>query len=91
VVHSARWDHSVDLRGRRVAVVGTGASAIQIVPAIADDVATLMVFQRSAAHLAPKPDRRYSALHRALFRHVSGARSGPWAVTSGFRLRVHTR
>jgi cation diffusion facilitator CzcD-associated flavoprotein CzcO len=84
VVHSARWDHSLDLRGRRVAVVGTGASAIQIVPAIADDVATLTVFQRSAAHLAPKPDRRYSALHRALFRHVPAwprlARSALMAV-----------
>lgn len=68
VLHSAHWDHSVDLRGRRVAVVGTGASGIQIVPAIADDVARLTVFQRSAAHLVPKPDRRYSALHRALFR-----------------------
>jgi cation diffusion facilitator CzcD-associated flavoprotein CzcO len=70
VLHSARWNHAVDLRGRRVAVVGTGASAIQIVPAIADDVAALTVFQRSAAHLAPKPDRRYSAVHSALFRHV---------------------
>ena len=68
VFHSARWDHSVDLRGRRVAVVGTGASAVQIVPAIVDDVAGLTVFQRSASHLAPKPDRRYTALHRLLFR-----------------------
>jgi cation diffusion facilitator CzcD-associated flavoprotein CzcO len=70
VLHSARWDHGVDLRGRRVAVVGTGASAVQIVPAIADDVAHLTVFQRSADHVVPKPDRRYSAPHRALFRHV---------------------
>lgn len=70
VLHSARWDHAVDLRGRRVAVVGSGASAIQIVPAIAGETARLTVFQRSAAHLVPKPDRRYSALHRAFFRHV---------------------
>ena len=70
VLHSARWDHAVDLRGRRVAVVGTGASAVQIVPAIADDVAHLTVFQRSAAHVVPKPDRRYSAAHRALFRRL---------------------
>jgi cation diffusion facilitator CzcD-associated flavoprotein CzcO len=70
VLHSARWDHTVDLRGRRVAVVGTGASAVQIVPAIAGDVAHLTVFQRSAEHLVPKPDRRYSTLHRALFRYV---------------------
>jgi cation diffusion facilitator CzcD-associated flavoprotein CzcO len=70
VLHSARWDHTVDLCGRRVAVVGTGASAVQIVPAIADEVAHLTVFQRSAAHVVPKPDRRYSAAHRALFRHL---------------------
>ena len=70
VVHSARWDHAVDLRGRRVAVIGTGASAVQIVPAIADDVAHLTVFQRTAEHIVPKPDRRYTALHRALFRYV---------------------
>jgi cation diffusion facilitator CzcD-associated flavoprotein CzcO len=68
VFHSARWDHSVALGGRRVAVVGTGASAVQIVPAVVDDVAVLTVFQRSASHLAPKPDRRYTALHRAMFR-----------------------
>ena len=70
VLHSAHWDHTVDLRWRRVAVVGTGASAVQIVPAIVDEVAHLTVFQRSAAHVVPKPDRRYSAVHRALFRHL---------------------
>lgn len=72
VLHSARWDHTVDLRGRRVAVLGTGASAVQLVPAVAGAVAHLTVFQRSAPHLVPKPDRRYSAVHRALFRHVPG-------------------
>ena len=80
VLHSARWNPHVDLRGRRVAVVGTGASAVQIVPAVADDVAHLTVFQRSAAHLVPKPDRRYSALHHALFRRVPGWRRGARAL-----------
>jgi cation diffusion facilitator CzcD-associated flavoprotein CzcO len=80
VVHSARWDPGVDLRGRRVAVVGSGASAVQIVPAIVDEVAHLVVFQRSAAHFAPKPDRRYSALHRALFRRVPGWRRAARAL-----------
>ena len=83
VLHSARWDHDVDLRGRRVAVVGTGASAVQIVPAIADDVAHLTVFQRSAAHVVPKPDRRYSALHRALFRRVPAWRAARAARADG--------
>ena len=68
VLHSASWDPAVDLRGRRLVVVGTGASAIQIVPAVVSDVARLTVFQRSAAHLVPKPDRRYSTPHHLLFR-----------------------
>lgn len=59
VFHSAEWDHDVDLSGKRVAVIGTGASAIQFVPAIADQVAALTVFQRSAPHVIPKPDRTY--------------------------------
>lgn len=83
VLHSARWDPDVDLRGRRVGVVGTGASAVQIVPAIADDVAHLTVFQRSAAHLVPKPDRRYSALHHALFRTVPAWRRAARALLIG--------
>jgi 4-hydroxyacetophenone monooxygenase len=53
--HSAEWDHTVDLTGKRVAVIGTGASAIQIVPAIADDVAELFVFQRTPNWMMPTP------------------------------------
>jgi 4-hydroxyacetophenone monooxygenase len=53
--HSARWDHSVDLRGKRVAMIGAGASGFQIAPAIADDVAHLTVFQRSAQWMFPNP------------------------------------
>lgn len=54
-MHSAEWDHSVDLTGKRVAVVGTGASAYQIVPAIVGDVASLTLFQRSAPWMLPAP------------------------------------
>lgn len=54
--HSARWEHGVPLRGRRVAVIGTGASAMQFVPEIAPDVAHLDVYQRTPAWLAPTPD-----------------------------------
>jgi len=57
--HSAEWDHSVDLTGRRVAVVGTGASAIQIVPAIQPRVGHLTVFQRSAPWIVTKLERAY--------------------------------
>ncbi|MER5477557.1 NAD(P)/FAD-dependent oxidoreductase [Streptomyces sp. NPDC002734] len=55
-MHSARWDHDVDLAGKRVAVVGTGASAYQIVPSIVDRVAHLDVFQRSGPWTVPAPN-----------------------------------
>src|SRR6187549_1048792 len=55
-MHSARWDHSVSLAGKRVAVIGTGASAIQLVPAIASEVAALTLFQRTAGWVQPKLD-----------------------------------
>jgi len=54
--HSARWDHDVAIEGRRVAVVGVGASAIQFVPHLADRAAEVTLFQRSANYILPKPD-----------------------------------
>lgn len=68
--HSAQWRHDIDLRGKRVAVVGTGASAIQFVPAIADAAERLVVFQRTAPYVVPRPDRVYSRLHQWLFRRL---------------------
>jgi cation diffusion facilitator CzcD-associated flavoprotein CzcO len=65
--HSARWNHAYDLTGKRVAVIGTGASAIQFVPAIIDRVEQLHLFQRSAAYVFPHPDREYTARERRLF------------------------
>ncbi len=59
--HSARWDHDVDLSGKTVAVVGTGASAIQFVPEVAKKASQVLLFQRSAAYVIPKPDRPYTA------------------------------
>ncbi len=64
--HSAHWQHDLDLRGKRVAVIGTGASAIQFVPAIAGEVARLHLFQRSAAYVIAKPDRAYAPWERRL-------------------------
>ena len=58
--HSARWDHSVDLKGKTVAVIGTGASAIQFVPEVTKVAGKVMLFQRSAAHVLAKPDRAYT-------------------------------
>ena len=54
--HSARWDHSFDYTGKRVAVIGAGASGFQIVPTIAPDVAQLTVFQRTAQWMFPNPN-----------------------------------
>ena len=54
--HSAQWDHDVDITGKRVAVIGTGASAIQIVPAIIDQVAGLDLYQRTPAWVMPRPN-----------------------------------
>jgi cation diffusion facilitator CzcD-associated flavoprotein CzcO len=68
VFHSARWDHSYDLTGRRVAVVGTGASAIQFVPEIVDRVDRLHLFQRTPPWILPHLDEPISARHRRMFR-----------------------
>ena len=70
VFHSSRWDHDHDLRGRRVAVVGTGASAVQFVPRIQPEVERLTVFQRTAQWVLPKADRAITPAEQALYRRV---------------------
>lgn len=66
--HTARWNHAYDLGGKRVAVIGTGASAVQVVPSIAPRVERLSVFQRTPAWVVPKLDKAYSERSRRLFR-----------------------
>jgi len=66
--HSAQWDPGFDPAGQRIAVIGTGASAIQIVPELAKTAAELHVYQRTPAWIMPKPDRAFSSLERALLR-----------------------
>jgi cation diffusion facilitator CzcD-associated flavoprotein CzcO len=73
--HSARWDHGHDLRGRRVAVIGTGASAVQFVPEIAPQVAHLTVFQRTGNWFLPRRNRPYPPPVRAAVRHVPGVQA----------------
>ncbi len=68
--HSSEWDHSFDLTGKRVAVIGTGASAIQIVPNIVNKVKALYLFQRTAPWILPKPDRNMSEFEKNLFRFL---------------------
>ena len=70
--HSAEWDHDADLRGTRVVVIGTGASAIQFVPPVAEVADHVTVVQRSAPWVVPKPDRAYAELEKAAFAHVPG-------------------
>jgi cation diffusion facilitator CzcD-associated flavoprotein CzcO len=74
VFHSSQWDHAWPLAGKRVAVIGTGASAIQIVPSIAAGVARLHVFQRTAPWVMPRFDRAYRGWERRLLRAVPGWR-----------------
>ena len=68
VFHSQQWDHSVDLAGKRVAVIGTGASAIQIVPQIAAKVKQLHLFQRTPPWIIPRMDRVISNFEHKLYR-----------------------
>jgi cation diffusion facilitator CzcD-associated flavoprotein CzcO len=65
--HSARWNHGYDLRGKRVAVVGNAASAIQFIPQIAPEVERLFVLQRSPNWMLPRGDRAYAELEKRLF------------------------
>lgn len=67
VFHSARWDHEATFEGKRVGVLGTGASAIQIVPEVAQTAGHLTVFQRSAPYVVPRMDREYSQAERSMF------------------------
>jgi cation diffusion facilitator CzcD-associated flavoprotein CzcO len=82
VFHSSRWRHDRDLTGARVAVVGTGASAVQIVPGLVGTVAHLDVYQRTAPHVVPRGDRAYTRPERWAFRHLP-------AVQRAYRTAVY--
>ncbi|KID30347.1 putative flavoprotein involved in K+ transport [Prauserella sp. Am3] len=83
--HSAEWDHDCVLEGKRVAVIGTGASAVQFVPEIQPEVARLTVFQRSAQYILPKRDHAYDRWYHAPLRAVPALekvdRLGFWLYT----------
>ncbi|MEV0250471.1 NAD(P)/FAD-dependent oxidoreductase [Nocardia sp. NPDC050712] len=82
--HSAEWDASVDLTGKRVACIGTGASAVQYIPEIQPQVERLTLFQRTPAWVIPKFDTDYSPVQHKLFARLPGAllaeRFGWWAI-----------
>ena len=71
--HSQNWDHDYDLQGKKVAVIGTGASSIQFVPQIAKQVADLKLFQRTAPWVMPKPDRSLASWEQKLFKRLPAA------------------
>jgi cation diffusion facilitator CzcD-associated flavoprotein CzcO len=83
VVHTAHWDDRIDLKGKRVAVVGTGSSAAQVVPAIADHVASLTLFQREPGWLLPKADRDFKTWERSLLKL--------WPLQKLYRLKLYLR
>jgi cation diffusion facilitator CzcD-associated flavoprotein CzcO len=87
--HSARWDQSCDLSGKRVAVIGTGASAIQFVPEIAKQAAQLTVFQRTPPWIHPRPDAPIPARMRSAFRKAPvAARALRDAIYLGLEARA---
>lgn len=93
VFHSARWRHDIDLTGKRVAVVGTGASAIQFVPEIVPKVKSLVLMQRSAPYVIAKPDRPYAAAEQQLFKRLPKVLTGSRAlqyVTHEYRALAFT-
>jgi cation diffusion facilitator CzcD-associated flavoprotein CzcO len=74
LMHTAQWDAAVDLTGKRVAVIGTGASGVQVIPELADVAAELTVFQRTPPWMVPKEDRPYSQQELSRYRRL------PWAA-----------
>lgn len=84
VMHSARWDHREHLGGRRVAIVGTGASAVQIIPTIAPRVEKLVVLQRTPIWCLPKPDARIGGRTRRVLGRVPGAQAAARALSQVF-------
>jgi cation diffusion facilitator CzcD-associated flavoprotein CzcO len=85
VFHSARWNHDVDLANKRVAVVGTGASALQFVPEIQPTVGQLFVFQRTPPWVLPRLDSAVSERERRLFARLPWAQRATRAITYGLR------
>jgi len=84
VMHTARWDHSEDLRGRRVAIVGTGASAVQVIPSIAREVGHLTVFQRTPVWCLPKPDAPLERRFTRLLGRLPGGQAAARAASQAF-------
>ena len=68
--HSAEWNHSIDLKGKKVGVIGTGPSAVGFIPKIAKEVDELIIFQRTPNWILPKPDRKFSEIEKWLLKYL---------------------
>ena len=86
--HTNNWDHSFDYSGKRVAIIGSGASAAQVIPAIAAKVGKLDIFQRSPHWVLPRPDRKFSRWQRALLRIKPVYKALRTAIYWGLESRV---
>ncbi|MEE4250265.1 MAG: NAD(P)/FAD-dependent oxidoreductase [Alcanivoracaceae bacterium] len=86
--HTNNWDHNYDYRGKRVAIIGSGASAAQVIPAIADQVGELHVFQRSPHWVLPRPDRKFSPLERKLLGIKPLYKALRWSIYWALESRV---
>lgn len=83
-MHTARWNHAVSLKGKKVAIIGTGASALQVIPEIAPETAHLTVFQRTPIWVLPKPDAPIPGGVQKLLGRVPGLQSAARLVSQGF-------
>ncbi|MCU1443984.1 MAG: 4-hydroxyacetophenone monooxygenase [Cryobacterium sp.] len=93
--HSSQWDEDADLRGARIGVIGTGASAVQLVPRLAQLASSLVIFQRTAPYVVPRNDYEYSQGERNLFKRdpitMNRLRSRLfWNAETGFAERIGT-
>ncbi|SNY77936.1 Predicted flavoprotein CzcO associated with the cation diffusion facilitator CzcD [Nocardia amikacinitolerans] len=84
IVHTARWDHTLDLKGKRVGVIGTGASSVQVVPAVAPEVTQLTVFQRTPIWCIAKHDRPLSPRMQWTLAHLPGTEMLARIISQGF-------
>jgi cation diffusion facilitator CzcD-associated flavoprotein CzcO len=86
--HTNNWDHGYDYRGKRVAIVGSGASAVQVIPAIAEQVEQLHVFQRTPHWVLPRADRQFGPLQRWLLGRKPAYKLLRWLIYWQFETRV---
>jgi len=86
--HTNAWDHDYKYQGKRVAIIGSGASAAQVIPAIAPDVKHLHVFQRTPHWVLPRPDRKFTPFQRTLLKSKLLYRMLRTAIYWGLESRV---